>query len=304
MGEKRAWAARRAESLRRVLMLEPRGHADMCGAVLTEPTQAGSDAGLLFMHADGFSTMCGHAVIAVATIALERGLVVPRGDGTRIVFDTPVGTVRATVRRGGTTADRVERVSFANVPCFVLCPGVDVPLPGSRLRADVAFGGEFYAIVDAESAGVSVEGSRLGDLRRVGTAITAALDAALTIRHPLDPAVTGLAGTIFTGPPQVVGADLRNATVFAGGAVDRSPCATGTAAVMAVLDAMGLLAADSPFVHESLIGQVFEGRIAGRTRVGAIDAIVPEIAGSAYITGDHTFVVDDNDPLREGFRIS
>jgi proline racemase len=276
----------------------------MCGAVLTEPTHGASDAGLLFMHPDGFSVMCGHAVIAVATIALERGLLVPRGDGTRVVFDTPAGTVRATVSRAGGKDRRIDRVSFASVPAFVLHPGVDVPLPGSRLRADVAFGGEFYAIVDAESAGVSVDGTRLGDLRRVGMAITAAVDAVLPITHPLNPAVSGLAGTIFTAPPQVAGADLRNAAVSAGGAVDRSPGGTGTAAVMAVLDEMGLLAEDRPFVHESIIGQLFEGRLAGRTRVGAVNAIVPEIAGAAYITGDHTFVVEDSDPLRDGFRLS
>jgi proline racemase len=299
MGEKRKWAAHRADRLRRVLMLEPRGHADMFGALLTEPTQPGSDAGLLFMNQDGFGAMSGHSVMAAATVALERNLLMVPARRP-LILDTPAGTVRVRVEREDGTG-RVRRVSFTNVPSFVFAPGVDVPLPGRRLKADVAFGGEFYAIVDAESAGVPIDGTRLGDLRKAGIAVVEAVDAQLSAVHPADRSIEGIAGAVFTAPPQVPGADLRSATVLAGGGIDRSPGGTGTAAVMAVLDAMGLLAEDSRFVSEGLTDQTFEGTVAGRTRVGTLDAVSLEISGTACITGAHEFVVGDDDPLRDGF---
>ena len=298
---KRTWASRHADQVRRIVMLEPRGHADMQGAVLTEPVNPGSHAGLLFMHSDGYGTLSGHGVMAAATIACERGLLTTRDVSHRIVFDTPAGTVRVTITRGD--ADRIERVAFSGVPSFVLHPGVDVQLPGRRLRADIAFGGAFFAIVDAESAGVPVDGSRLGELRRVGMDIAAAVEARMAIEHPLDPALEGIDGTIFTAPPHAAGADLRNAVVSAAGAVDRSPSGTGTAAVMAVLHAMGLLTGGQRFVHEGLLGTTLVGRIAGRTRVADLDALVPAIEGAAWITGEHTFVASEADPLRAGFRL-
>jgi len=300
MLEKREWVRRHADHLRRALMLEPRGHADMYGAILTEPVTPGADAGVLFMHNEGYSTMCGHGIVAVTTVALERRLIMPAGDGTAIAYDSPAGTIRARARL---VAGRVESVAFVNVPSFVLHGGLMVKLPSRTVRADVAFGGAFYAIVDSEAVGLPIDAAHLPDLRRVGMEIKRAIDATHTIVHPLEPGLSGIYGTIFTGPPTDDSADLRNVTIFADAEVDRSPCGTGTAAVMAVIDAMGLLGADKPFVHESLIGTRFLGRVASRTRVGDYDAISPEIEGSAWITGEHTFLIDDSDPLREGFRI-
>ena len=302
MLEKREWVKRHADHLRRALMLEPRGHADMYGAILTEPVSPGSHAGVLFMHNEGYSTMCGHGIIAVTTIALERGLLDPGGDGCSVAYDAPAGTIRARAGRAG-GAGRVERVAFQNVPSFVLHGGLVVQLPNRQVRVDVAFGGAFYAIVDSESVGLPIDAAHLAELRRVGMIIKHAIEAQQTIVHPLEPGLAGIYGTIFTGPPSDARADLRNVTIFADAEVDRSPCGTGTAAVMAVIDAMGLLADDKPFVHESLIGTRFNGRVASRTQVGERAAIVPEIEGSAWITGEHTFLVDDDDPLREGFRI-
>jgi proline racemase len=297
---KREWVRTHADHLRRALMLEPRGHADMCGAILTEPVSPGSHAGVLFMHNEGYSTMCGHGVIAVTTMALERGLLMPGGDGTSIVYDAPAGTIRAKARFNGT---RVESVSFVNVPSFVLHGGMIVKLASRTIRADVAFGGAFYAIVDSEAVGLPIDVEHLSELRRAGMEIKRAIEATHTIVHPLDAGLTGIYGTIFTGPPSDDQADLRNVTVFADAEVDRSPCGTGTAAVMAVVDAMGLLGAERPFVHESLIGTRFTGRVSSRTEVGELQAIVPEIEGSAWITGEHTFLVDETDPLKDGFRI-
>jgi proline racemase len=306
MLERREWVRRHADHLRRALMLEPRGHADMYGAILTEPVSPGSHAGVLFMHNEGYSTMCGHGVMAVTTIALERGLLVPGGDGCSVIYDAPAGTIRARAklragRAGG--AGGVESVAFVNVPSFVLHGGLSVKLPARQVRADVAFGGAFYAIVDSEAVGLPIDAAHLPELRRVGMEIKHAIEAQQTIAHPLEPGLCGIYGTIFTGPASDERADLRNVTIFAEAEVDRSPCGTGTAAVMAVIDAMGLVDSEKPFVHESLIGTRFTGRVVSRTLVGEYPAIVPEIEGSAWITGEHTFLVDDADPLKEGFRI-
>lgn len=300
MMDKREWLKRHADRLRRIVMLEPRGHADMYGAILTEPVSPGSHAGVLFMHNKGYSAMCGHGIIAVTTVALERGLLMPGGDGSTVVYDVPAGTIRATA---SVVNGRVERVAFANVPSFVLAGGLAVKAGSRQIRVDVAFGGEFYAIVDSEAVGLPLDAAHLPELRRAGAEIVRAVEAVQEFAHPLDPSVRGIDGTIFTGPPREEGADLRNVTVFADGEIDRSPCGTGTAAVMAVVDAMGLLAAERPFVHESLIGTRLTGQVLARTKVGELEAIVPEISGSAWITGDHTFIVQDDDPLGSGFRL-
>ena len=277
----------------------------MSGAVLTEPVSPGAHAGVLFFDNDGYSTMCGHGILAVTTIALERGLLLPGGDGRTIVYDTPAGTIRARATMGaGGDGDmiRVESVSFVNVPSFVLYAGLPIQLGARRVRADVAYGGAFYAIVDSEAVGLPIDGAHLPELRRAGTAIKRAIESAHSIVHPLEPSVTGIDGTIFTCPPHDSGADLRNVTVFGDAAVDRSPCGTGTAAVMAVVDAMGLLDESRPFVHESAIGTRLTGRLTGRTVVGDYPAIVAEIEGCAWITGEHAFAIDPRDPLKEGFR--
>ena len=320
MLEKRAWLKAHADRLRRAIMLEPRGHADMYGALLTEPVSAESDAGVLFMHNEGYSTMCGHGVVAVTTLVFERDLISPKRAG-ELVLDSPAGSIRAKPRiaapgrsheMGPTGAGdnapaplprRVESVSFVNVPSFVLHGGVPIRLGARQMLVDVAFGGAFYAIVDTEAAGIPIDIVRLQDLRRVGMEIKKAVEAARSVVHPADPGLKGIYGTIFTGQGRDRSADLRNVTIFADAEVDRSPCGTGTCAVMAVLDAMNLLPDGRPFVHESLIGTLFRGRVVARTKVGDCDAIVPEIEGSAWTTGEHTFLIDDEDPLREGFRI-
>ncbi len=304
MLERREWVRANCDHLRTAVMLEPRGHADMYGALLTEPEHADSDAGVLFMHNEGYSTMCGHGVIAVVTMAIERGLIVPRGGGDAIVLDSPAGQIRAravTRREGDRT--RVERVSFVNVPSFILHAAVPVWTGTREVRADVAFGGAFYAIVDAESAGLGIRPEHLGELRRVGMTIKHAVESAVQVVHPDEPGLGGIYGTIFTGPPSSDDAHLRNVTIFADAEVDRSPCGTGTCAVMAVLAAMGLLGTEQAFVHESIIGTRFRGRIAGETTVGDLPAILPEIEGEAYITGENMFLLDDADPLRHGFRL-
>ena len=308
MIEKRAWAMKRLDHLRRAIMLEPRGHADMYSALLTEPVTAGCQAGLLFMHNEGWSTMCGHGIIAVTTIALERDLIWTRGaDRPPTVdmrFDTPAGVVasRAALDYRGDTA-HVRSVSFRNVASFVFEPALPVSVAGRTVPVDIAFGGAFYAIVDAESAGVPIDATHLPELRRLGMAIAREVERLRRVVHPNDPDLEGIYGTIFTAPAQLADAHLRNVTIFADAEVDRSPCGTGTAAVMAVLDEMGLLAQDVPFVHESIVGTTFSGRVVERVRVGERSAIVPEIQGAAWITGEHTFLIDGDDPFKAGFRL-
>jgi trans-L-3-hydroxyproline dehydratase len=301
MLDKRAWAVKRLDHFRRALMLEPRGHADMYGALLTEPVTDDGHAGILFMHNEGWSTMCGHGIIAVTTMALDRGLITASSDEIR--YDTPAGRVVATARRAaGTGPTSVRSVSFVNVPSFVFEAGLPVTAGGRALRVDVAFGGAFYAIVDAEAAGIPILPGRLAELRALGMAIAREVERIRRVVHPLDDGLNGIYGTIFTGPPQGE-ADLRNVTVFADAEVDRSPCGTGTAAVMAVLSEMGVLLDDAPFVHESIVGTTFTGRVTTRTMVGERDAIVPSIEGSAWVTGEHTFHIDGDDPLKAGFRL-
>ena len=301
--EQREYVRAEYDHLRRALMLEPRGHADMYGALLTPPERQGSHAGVLFMHNEGFSTMCGHGVIAVTTIAVERHLLAARreADGSvKITLDSPAGEIHATAFTSG---DRVTHVGFRNVPSFVLHPSLPVRVGNREVRVDVAFGGAFYAIVDSESVGIPVLPERLPDLRRVGMDIKHAVEKAVTVEHPLEPQLRGIYGTIFTGQPSDPFADLKNVTIFADAEVDRSPCGTGTAAVMAVLAAMGILGREQQFTHESIIGTRFRGRVVDETTVGEISAIVPWIEGEAYITGEQTFIIDERDPLRYGFRI-
>jgi proline racemase len=300
MAQKQEALRRHADWLRRAVVLEPRGHGDMWAAMLTEPVSPGADAGLVFMHADGYATLSGHGVVAAATIALERGLLMTSAD--TLTFDTVAGTVQARARvQAHGERRRVDSIALVGVPSFVAIPGHRVRLGTRELRVDVAFGGQFFALVDSEATGIPLHAARVPDLRRLGSEIREAINAAGRIEHPADASLSGVAGVIFTGAPNDPEAHLRNVTVFGSGAIDRSPCGTGTAAAMAVLDAMGLLPDGERFVNESLIGSLYRGRIVRRTQVGAQPAIVPEIEATAWITGEATFYLDEDDPLKDGF---
>ncbi len=312
MWEKRAWVERHADAVRRIAILEPHGRDGLCGAVLTEPASPGAHAGVLFMDADGYRALSGHGIVAVATIALERGLVLPAEDGRSLVFDTPAGTVRVTVEWETRTdyvrveaeerSPRVRLVRYAGVPSFVLQGAVEVKLPARVVHADVAFGGEFYAIVDSEAVGVPLDSDHAPELSRAGVAIARAVNAAHRVIHPDVPAFDAVRGTIFTGPAHHASADLRSVVVLPGGGVNRSPSGSALAAILAVLDAMGLLNEETVFTLESLIGTTLSGRTGRRAIVGEHGAIVSEIDGTAWITGEHVLIAGKGDPLRDGVR--
>lgn len=305
--EVRDWLRRRHDHVRRGIVLEPRGHHDMTAALLTAPSSPGAHAGVVFMDAEGYPLMSGHGVMASAAIAIERALLVSReadGPEAHLMFDTPAGTVhvRARVENRGSER-RVDTVAFTNVPAFVQSASRPVRIGHRELRVDVAYGGAFFAIADTEAVGIPLSASALPELRRLGVDLLAALDGARDIAHPVWTAQAGVTGVIFTGPPNDPEAHLRNVTITRGGVADRSACGAGTSAVMAVLEAMGLLPADQTFVHEGLSGQRLRGRAVRRTQVGEIPAIVTEIEGEVWITGDHAFVFAEEDPFREGLEI-
>jgi proline racemase len=302
--ERRRYMQENFDHVRRALMWEPRGHYDMYGCVLTPPASKEADLGVLFMHNEGYSTMCGHGVIALVTALLETGAFPARGRETPVNLDTPAGLVRATAHldeRG-----RVERVSFLNVPSFVLAQ--DVRLEMERIgtvTADVAFGGAYYAIMPAERAGLSVSLEQLPDLIAAGEAIKHATADAVTSQHSGAADLGFLYGAILTGPPEDPAHHSRNICVFANAEVDRSPTGTGVSARLALHFTRGEIREGEPIAIESIIGasSVFTGRVAGTTTVGNRPAVIPEVSGTAFITGRSEFRIDPSDPLGQGFLV-
>jgi proline racemase len=297
--ERRRYLLENLDHLRTALMWEPRGHADMYGAIMTDPVTEEADVGVLFMHNEGYSTMCGHGIIGLVTVALETGVLPVKGAQTTIKLDTPAGlvTAHALVQDG-----RVRSVAFENVPSFAyaLNQTVEVPRIGP-VRYDVAFGGAFYAYCQAADLGVGLGPSDFRRLIEVGTAVKHAVMGSLPIRHPFEEDLSFLYGTIVVGSPGTDGVDSRNVCIFAEGEVDRCPTGTGVSGRLALNYARGQLAEGETFVVESIIGTRFTGRILGTTTFGGYEAVIPEIEGSAHIVGRHEFLIDPSDPLRDGF---
>jgi proline racemase len=279
MAEKLAWLRRHGGSLRDFLMLEPRGHAAMHGAMLTEPVSPRAHAGLLSMHSAGFSPVSGEGIIAAVTIALEHKLI--EGVEGEVVVDTPVGSFRAT--------PRATRVSVSGVPSFVHTAGLPLRIGSRHITVDIAFGGQFYAIADSEAIGIPIDMANAAALIRIGREIKDAVESTVHIQHPVDGKLKDLHGTIFTGSPRT-SADLRSATVLDGEVLRRSPGVTGTAAVMAVLTAMGLLTIGHRLTHEGILGTTLYGHIEREQQLEDVPAVIPVIEGSASITGFHEFV--------------
>jgi proline racemase len=298
MLEKRRHAREQLDHLRRFLVYEPRGHADMYGCFVTEPVAPGSDLGVVFFHNEGYSTACGHGTIALATWAVEHGIVAVAWPRTELRIDVPSGTLEVSVDVG---RDGVGEVRFQNVPAFVHLAGLAVATSAGTVEVDVAYGGAFYASLPASDVGLAVTPGQLPDLIRLGREIKGTIEAERDVSHPEQPELHGVYGVIFhqdePGPPLT----QRNVAVFADGEVDRSPCGSGTSARLAILHAAGLLGTGRPLRHLSIVGSVFSGRVVAETSVAGRPAVVTEVAGRASMTGAHRFVRRPGDELPDGF---
>lgn len=296
---KRRWARENLDHVRRALLHEPRGHGDMYGAYVTEPVSAEADLGVVFMHNEGYSDMCGHGIVALATLAVAQGLVTRTVPETRVGIDSPAGFIEAFAAWDGR---RVGEVRFRSVPAFLHTRDLTVRTPSfGSVMVDVAFGGAFYAYLDAEQVGLEVIPEHLRDLVRAGDEIKHAVMATVDVVHPLESELRGIYGTILAGPPRTAAGTQRNVCVFADRQVDRSPTGTGTAGRVAQLVARGQLTMGEMIANESIVGSVFTGRALEPALVGAYDGIVPEVGGYASIVGFNTWVVDADDGLGSGF---
>jgi len=330
--EKRRFARETLDHLRTALMWEPRGHADMYGAILTDPVTEDGDCGVLFLHNEGYSTMCGHGILGLAMAGVEAGVVPlrhgspaavtegspgagaspehpghleeprlgqPSTDTLTLRLDTPAGRVTAFAHMEG---GRVRQASFLNVPSFVYALDQEVDVPGlGRVRYDVAYGGAFYAFCRAEELGVSLEPESFRELMDVGMRVKRAVMASLPIRHPYEEDLGFLYGTIIVGDPRVPGHHSRNVCIFAEGEVDRSPTGTGVSARAALHFFKGELGLGEPFVVESILGTTFTGAAVQTTSFGPHEAVIPRVSGTSHVTGRNEIFIDPDDPLRHGF---
>jgi 4-hydroxyproline epimerase len=300
MSDRRLHFLREYDWIRTGLMFEPRGHDMMSGSILYPPTLPDTDLGLLFIETSGCLPMCGHGTIGTVTVLVEHGLVRPRTPGV-LRLEVPAGLVEAYYTMDG---PHVASVRIVNVPSFLHTAGLPVECPDlGRLTVDVAYGGNYYAIVDPQGSYRDLEQLSAGDIQRLSPILRERINASATFVHPENPAIRGCSHVQWTGKPKAPGASGRNAVFYGARAIDRSPCGTGTSARMAQLAAQGRLRPGETFVHESIIGSLFTGRVEGTTTVGSFPAIIPSIEGWARVTGLNTIVIDDRDPYRHGFQV-
>ncbi len=297
--EKRRTAKIKYDHLRTALMWEPRGHADMYGCIITPPVTPDADFGVLFLHNEGYSTMCGHGIIAVTKVAVETGFLPKQTPETRVIIDSPAGKITAYAK---VSDNKVQSVYFHNVPSFVAELDAKVNVPGlGEVRYDLAFGGAYYAFVEAETVGLQMSPENYRELIDIGMRIKRAVMDSHHIIHPFEKDLGYLYGTIFTGKPLTNEADSRNVCIFAEGEVDRSPTGTGVSARMAIHHARGDLGVGESMVIESIIGSRFKAGVKSETTFGDYPAVIPEVEGRAYIVGKNEFIFDPEDPLNHGF---
>jgi proline racemase len=297
--ERRRFAKEHYDHLRRALMFEPRGHADMYGCILTPPVSAEAQIGVLFTHNEGYSTMCGHGIIALTKVLLDAGFLPKSEPETVLKIDTPAGLVTAHARiKGG----QVESVYFHNVPSFVVALNeiVEVPRLGP-VRYDLAFGGAFYAYVHARDVGLTCLPNDFRALIEKGMLIKKAVMRTRQIPHPFEEDLSFLYGTIFIDEPELPGHHSRNVCIFADGEVDRSPTGTGVSARLAIHYARDEIEIGQSITIESIVGSCFTGKVVSETSFGGFAAVIPEVEGTAFITGRHEFLIDPNDEFPEGF---
>lgn len=295
--EKRRYFREHYDHIRTGTLWEPRGHADMYGAIITPSADA--DLDVFFLHNEGYSTMCGHAIIALTKLVIETGIVCKESEAPQLTFNVPAGKVQAqAIIENG----RVRESSFRNVPSFLYLRNQQIEVPGVGIvRFDVAYGGAFYAFVEAKPLGLSLTADDYSRLIDYGRRIKNSVARNLSIAHPFENDLSFLYGTIFTGPAEESGHHSRNVCIFAEGEVDRSPTGTGVSARAAIHYAKGELQLNEKITIESILGSVMTVRAVEATNFGPYDAVIPEVSGTASITGRNEFYFDPEDPFREGF---
>ncbi|MCP1727174.1 4-hydroxyproline epimerase [Natronospira proteinivora] len=300
MSEKRQDFLAHHDWIRQSLMFEPRGHAVMSGSLLLPPCSDDTDASVLFIETSGCLPMCGHGTIGTITAGIESGLLKPRIPG-RVSLDVPAGRVDAEYWMED---ERVDSVRIRNVASYLAHRDVPIQVEGlGELRVDIAYGGNFYAIVEPQANWAGLDRMSADEILHFSPLVRQAAHEAVECVHPDDPTVSGVSHTMWTDAPRAEGAHARNAVFYGERAIDRSPCGTGTSARMAQLAARDRLQPGEDFVHESIIGSLFHGRIEDSTRVGEHPAIIPSVKGWARITGHNTIFVDDSDPFWQGFEV-
>lgn len=299
MGEKKEYLEKNMDDIRTAIMHEPRGHNDMFGSIITQPTMPEADLGIIFMDGGGYLNMCGHGSIGAATVAVETGMVEVKEPYTQIKLEAPAGLVTANVK---VENGQAKEVSVINVPAFLYKEGVKIDLPGvGTVTFDISFGGSFFAIVKATELGVEIEPKNINIITERAMELMKLINETIQVQHPIKTHIKTVDLVEVYGPAKNPEATLQNVVIFGAGQADRSPCGTGTSAKMATLYAKGQLKVNEPFVYESIIGTMFKGRILEETKVGDYLAVIPEITGSAYITGFNHFTIDENDPVKYGF---
>ena len=300
MSERRQDFLRRYDWIRTGLMFEPRGHDMMSGGFLYPPTQADTDAGILFIETSGCLPMCGHGTIGIVTFALENGLITPRVPG-RLRLEVPAGVIDVEYRTEGA---RVSAVRIRNVPAYLARSGLAVQVPDlGTLTLDVAYGGNYYAIIEPQGAYTGLDSLGAANILRLSPIVRARVAELYTPVHPLDSTIRGVSHVLWADVPRGAGADGRNAVFYGERAIDRSPCGTGTSARLAHLHALGRLKVGDTFVHESFIGSRFIGRVEAETSLGGQPAIVPSVEGAAISTGHNTIWIDEADEFSRGFQV-
>lgn len=302
MPEKKAYLENQMDYLRTALMLEPRGHNDMFGSILTAPCSEEADFGIIFMDGGGYLNMCGHGTIGACTIAVETGMVPMVEPVTHVTLEAPAGIVKASVKvKGG----KVQEVSFRNVPAFLYKRDVEVFLPSlnKKVKFDISFGGSFFGIINAKELGLKVEVPNAQELKKLALELRDRINKEVEIVHPLLPHIKTVDLIEIFDAPTHPEANYKNLVVFGQGQLDRSPCGTGTSAKLATLYEKKELKLNEEFVYESIIGTLFKGRVLEETQVGPYGAIIPEITGSAFITGFSQYVIDEDDPVKFGFTL-
>ncbi len=298
MIERRAHFLGEFDWIRKALMFEPRGHEVMSGSILYPSTREDCDVAILYIETSGCLPMCGHGTIGTVTFMIERGVIVPKTPGLA-KLDTPAGVVEARYEMDG---DFVDNVKLTNVPCFLAATDctIDVPELG-EITFDVAYGGNFYAIIEPQQNMRDMADLSPGDIQRLSPIVRNLVNEKYDFAHPEQPAIHSVSHVMWTGDTTVDGADGRNAVFYGDKAIDRSPCGTGTSARVAQRHAKGLLNTGDTYVHESIIGTMFTAKVEGEISIGDKPAIIPSIAGWARMHGLNTIFVDDRDPLKHGF---